>query len=104
MNAEIRNTLRAILQRSDEVLGTTPETDLNYMFLHTIVNYARAKQESRGGLARIREAISIEISRPSQLIDEAQVRARFVNLLQRRFSVNPQQANELFEVLQEDAE
>ena len=104
MSDEIRQTLSAILRRSDEVLGTTPETDLNYMFLHTIANYASAKQESRGALTRIGEAISIETRRPSQLIEEGQIRARFVNLLQRRFSVNSQEANELFEVLRKDAE
>ncbi len=46
MKDEIRDILRDILRRGDDVLGTTPETDLNYLFLHTLVNYARPKQES----------------------------------------------------------
>jgi hypothetical protein len=99
----MRDTLGAILRKGDEVLAT-PSTDLNWMFLHTIVNYALAKQESRGALARIREALSIETGRPSELIEEGQIRARFVNLLQKRFQINPQQANEFFEVLLKDAE
>jgi hypothetical protein len=100
----MRDTLGAILRKGEEVLGTTPNTDLNYMFLHTIVNYALAKQESRGALARIREALSIETGKHDNQIDEGQIRARFVNQLQTRFQVNPQKANELFQVLLEDAE
>jgi hypothetical protein len=103
MANEISDVLRDILRRGDDVLGRTPETDLNYGFLHTIVNYARAKQESQGALAIIRQVISIETHKPLNQVDEGQIRARFVSLLQRRFDVNPQRANTFFEVLQEDA-
>ena len=48
MKDEIKDILKDILRRGDDVLGTTPETDLNYLFLHTLVNYAKAKQESEG--------------------------------------------------------
>jgi hypothetical protein len=95
---------RDILRKSDEVLGTTPATDFNWPALPTIVNYARAKQESRGALARIREAISMETGKPTNQIDEGQIQALFVNLLQTRFHVNPQKANEFFQVLQQDAQ
>jgi hypothetical protein len=82
MKDEIRDILRDILRRGDDVLGTTPETDLNYLFLHTLVNYARAKQESEGALTRLREVISIETQKPLNQVDEGQIRVRFVNLLQ----------------------
>jgi hypothetical protein len=100
----MRDILRDILRRGDEVLATTPETDFDRAFLHTIVNYATAKQESEGALARIREAISIETYKPVNQVEERQIRARFVSLLQKHFGINPQRANDLFEVLEEDAE
>ncbi len=103
MKDEIKDILRDILRRGDDVLGATPETDPNYLFLHTLVNYARAKQESEGALTRLREVISIETQKPLNQVDEGQIRVRFVNLLQRRFKINPQQADDLFHVLQEDA-
>jgi hypothetical protein len=96
--------LRDILRRGDEVLATTSETDFNHGFLHTIVNYAKAKQESEGALARIREVISIETHKPLNQVDKGQIRARFVSLLQKHFGINPQRANDLFAVLEEDAE
>ena len=104
MENEIRDILRDILRSGDDVLGKTPESDSNFMFLHTLVNYARAKQESRGAVARLRDAISFETKKPLSQIDELQIKARFVNLLQMRFKINPQKANDLFQVLQEDAE
>jgi len=103
MANEIGEILRDIMRSGDEVLGLTPEADLNYGFLHTIVNYARAKQNSEGALARIREVISIETHKPLNRVEEGQIRARFVDLLHRRFKINPQRANALFEVLKEDA-
>jgi hypothetical protein len=72
-------------------------------FLRTLVNYPRAKQESEGALARIRDAISIEKEKPRNQVDELEIRARFVDLLHKRFNINPQRAKALFEV-QEDAE
>jgi hypothetical protein len=103
MKDEIKDILKDILRRGDDVLGTTPETDLNYLFLHTLVNYAKAKQESEGALTRLRDLISIETQKPLNQVDVGQIRARFVNLLQTRFKINPQQANDLFHILQEDA-
>jgi len=103
MANEIGEALREIMRQGDQVLGATPETDFNYVFLHTIVNYARAKQNAVGALARIREAILLETGRPPNQIDEGQIKARFVNLLQERFNINPKRANDLFEILKEDA-
>jgi hypothetical protein len=103
MENDISDVLRDILRRGDDVLRTTPEIDLNYGFLHTLVNYARAKQESQGALAIIREVISIETHKPLNQVDEGQIKARFVNLLQKRFGINAQRASTFFDVLQEDA-
>jgi hypothetical protein len=100
----LSNILRDILRSGDDVLGRTPESDFNFAFLHMLVSYARAKQESQGALARLRDAISVETQKPVSQIDELQIKARFVNLLQTRFKINPQKANDLFQVLQEDAE
>jgi hypothetical protein len=50
MENEIRDILRDILRRGDNILGTMPETDPYCMFLRTLVNYARAKRESEGAL------------------------------------------------------
>src|SRR5258707_15827115 len=102
MKDEIRDILRDILRRGDDVLGTTPETDLNYLFLHTLVNYARTKQEPEGALTRLREVISIETQKQLNQVDEGQIRARFVNLFQTRFKINAHQANDLFHDLQYD--
>ena len=74
----MENEIRDILRRGDNILGTTPETDPNCMFLHTLVNYARAKQESEGALARIGDAISIEKDKPRDQVDELEIGARFV--------------------------
>jgi hypothetical protein len=63
-----------------------------------LVNYARAKQESQGALAIIREVISIETHKPLNQVDEGQIKARFVNLLQKRFGINAQRANTFFDV------
>jgi hypothetical protein len=104
MENEIRDILRDILRRGDNILGTMPATDPNCMFLHTLVNYARAKQESEGALARIRDAISIEKDKPRNQVDELEIGARFVNLSHKRFNINPQRAKALFDVLQEAAE
>jgi hypothetical protein len=38
MENEIRDILRDVLRRGDNILGTTPETDPNCMFLRTLVN------------------------------------------------------------------
>ncbi len=64
----------------------------------------RATQESEGALARIRDAISMEKEKPRNQVDELEIRTRFVDLLHKRFNINPQRAKALFEVLQEDAE
>jgi hypothetical protein len=79
MENEIRDILRDILRRGDNILGTTPATDPNCMFLHTLVNYARAKQESEGALARIRDAISIEKDKPRNQVDELDLRVSRAN-------------------------
>ena len=104
MENDISDVLRDILRKGDDVLRRTQEADPNYMLLHTLVNYARAKQESEGAIAILREVVSIEIHKPLNQVDEGQIRARFVDLLQRRFDINPQRADTFFEVLQEDAE
>src|SRR6266446_7159863 len=72
--------LTAILRHSDQVLST-PDTDPAYPFLHTVVNYARAKQESEGALARVAELISIETQKP---VNEAQIKPRFLSLVKWR--------------------
>ena len=84
----MENEIRDILRRGDNILETTPETDPNCMFLRTLVNYAGAKQESEGALARIRGAISIEKEKPRNQVDEREIRARFVDLLHKRFNIN----------------
>jgi hypothetical protein len=104
MESDIRDILRSILRVGDQVLGDTPDTDPNYAFLHTIVSYARAKHESEGVMARLRDAISFEKEKPKSQVNEGEVLARFVNMLQSRFKINPQQANDLFAALKQDAE
>jgi hypothetical protein len=90
MKDEISDVLRDILRKGNDVLGRTQEAGPNYMLLHTRVNYARAKQESQGALAIIREVLSIETHKPLNQVDDGQIKARFVNLLQKRFGINPQ--------------
>jgi hypothetical protein len=104
MKNDISDVLRDILRKGEDVLRRTPETDPDRMFLHTLVNYARAKRESEGAIARIREIISIETHKPLKQVDEEQIRSRFVNQLHRRFEINLQRAKTFFEVLREDAE
>ena len=99
MESHIRDILRSVLQVGDQVLGDTPDTDPNYAFLHTIVSYARAKHESEAVMARLRDAISFEKGKPKSQVNEGEVLARFVNMLQSRFKINPQQANDLFAAL-----
>ncbi len=92
--------LTAILRHSDQVLST-PDTDPAYPFLHTVVNYARAKQESEGALARVAELISIETQKP---VNEAQIKPRFLSLVKDRFRIGDDLAEELFELIREDTE
>lgn len=104
MENQIREILRDILRRGDHVLGETLDTDPNFGFLHTIVNYARAKQESEGAMARLRDAISFEKQKPHREVNDGEILAKFVDLLQRRFKINAQRANDLFAALRQDAE
>jgi len=46
----------------------------------------------------------MEKEKPRNQVDELEIRTRFVDLLHKRFNINPQRAKALFEVLQEDAE
>jgi hypothetical protein len=88
---------------------TTPYTDapifaqtkgyLQKWYFDIGVNCAKAKQESQGALAIIRQVISIETHKPLNQVDEGQIRGRFVSLLQRRFDINPQRAAQLLQRL-----
>lgn len=104
MKDEIRDILQTVLQRRDQAVERSPETDLNRPFVETLINYAEAKLEPRDALARIRETIATETGRPFDLVDDGAVLARFVNLLRARFDIGQQDANDLFKVLQRDAE
>jgi hypothetical protein len=78
--------------------------DPNFGFLHTLVNYALAKQESQGIMARLQDAVSSEKQKLPSHVSQGEMLTKFVDLLQRHFKINAQRAHDLFAVLRQDAE